>query len=153
MEVRDIVKEAVVIPEDTPFAEAVRVMVTKQTNSLLVVDDEGCLVGEVHISDLLDAIVPDYLDGDAITTHFSSDDMFDEAVRNSADLEIRFFMTADTTPVLITDGLMSIAATAIAYRKTHIPVVDASNRPIGVISRRGVKHIVANALGIKDDYA
>jgi CBS domain-containing protein len=59
-------------------------------------------------------------------------------------------MSVDIDPVHIDDGLMTVAATAIARRQARIPVIDHDNRPIGIISRRGLKHILAKFLGISD---
>ena len=125
-------------------------MVEKQTNSLLVINNEGELVGEINISDILDAIVPEYLDGDSIAAHFASSEMFEEAVKDATELQVRLFMSKDIMPVQESDGLMSIASNAISKRKAHIPVVDAENKPVGIISRRGIKHIIADALNIPD---
>ncbi len=152
MEVKDIVKPAVVISESASFREAVSLMVKEQSNSLLVTGDEGRLVGEIHMSDILDAIVPAYLDGDSIAEHFATDEMFEAAVREAEDTPVEMFMSTDISPVTMNDGLMTIASVAIAQRKAHIPVIDKDERPIGIISRRGVKHIIAHSLGIKDSY-
>lgn len=150
MEVKDITKEAVIITENASFKEALKKMVDYQTNTLLVVDDEGKLSGEVSVTDLLDAIVPEYLDGDSIAANFATEEMFDEAVQDAAEKEVQFFMNRDLSAVDLSDGLMNIAATAIAHQRARIPVVDADNRPIGIISRRGLKHILAQGLGIED---
>lgn len=152
MEVRDIVKPAVAVSESASFREAVELMVKQQSNSLLVVGDEGRLVGEVHMADILDAIVPGYLDGDSITEHFGSSEMFEAAVRDAEDTPVEMFMSTDINPVTMDDTLMTVASVAISQRKAHIPVVDKDERPVGIISRRGVKHIIAHALGIKDSY-
>lgn len=151
MEVQDITKPAITISENASFDEAVRIMVEKQTNSLLVVDHEGILIGEISMSDLLDGIVPEYLDGDSIAAHFATSDMFTEAITEAKNTPVKNFMSTNFTPVESTDTLMAVAALAIAHHRTHIPVVDSENRPIGVISRRGVKHIIADALGIPDN--
>lgn len=150
MELKDIVKPAVVVSESASFREAVEHMVKEQSNSLLVTGEDGRLVGEVHISDLLDAIVPVYLDGDSITEHFATTEMFEAAVRDAEDTPVLMFMTADIHPVTLEDSLMTVATAAIAQQKAHIPVVDKHERPVGLISRRGLKHIIAHALGIKD---
>lgn len=150
MEVKDITKEAVLISEDASFTEALNKMVTEQTNTLLVIDSEGKLTGEVGVTDLLDAIVPEYLDGDSIAANFATEEMFEEAVRDAAEKQVQFFMSNDYSAVELSDGLMAIAATAIAHQRARIPVVDSENRPIGIISRRGLKHILAKFLGIKD---
>ena len=150
MEVKDIVKEAVIIGQDASFKEAVSKMISEQTNTLLVTDEEGKLVGEVSVSDLLDAIVPEYLDGDNIAAHFATEEMFEEAVKDATEQQVEFFMNHDFSAVEMTDGLMTVAATAIGHQRARIPVVDSEGRPIGIISRQGLKHIIAKTLGIKD---
>lgn len=150
MDVRDIIKEAITVSETTSFREAVQEMVSKQTNTLLVINEDGKLVGEVGVADLLDGIVPEYLDGDSIAAHFATEEMFEEAVREAEDKEVQFFMSRDFSTVEIDDGLMAVAATAIANQQARIPVVDKEGKPIGIISRRGLKHIIAQFLNIPD---
>ena len=150
MELKDITKEAALVSEDATFLEALNAMVKQQTNTLLVIDAEGVLSGEISVSDLLDAIVPEYLDGDSIAANFATEEMFEEAVQNAADKPVSEFMTVDIEPVESTDGLMAVAATAIAHQTARIPVVDHDRRPIGIISRRGLKQILAKFLHIKD---
>lgn len=150
MEVKDITKEAVTIEEEASFSDALRLMIEKKTNTLLVVDTEGKLTGEINVTDLLDAIVPEYLDGDSIASHFATEEMFEEAIKDTADKQVQYFMSKDYSAVELSDGLMSIAATAIGHQRARIPVVDGDNRPIGIISRQGLKHIIAQFLGIED---
>ncbi|MEM9336773.1 MAG: CBS domain-containing protein [Patescibacteria group bacterium] len=150
MEVKDIVKEAVTISEEASFKDAVQAMISGQTNTLLVIDADGTLSGEVSVSDLLDAIVPDYLDGDNIAAHFATEEMFEEAAKDATDKQIKFFMSQDFSAVHMDDGLMAVAATAIGHQRARIPVVDADGRPLGIISRRGLKHIIAQTLDIED---
>lgn len=150
MEIRDLAKEAVLIPEDATYKDAIVLMVRKQTNSLLVVNEDGELVGEVNVSDLLEAIVPPSADADTILEELENEESFHKAVKNSADIPVCDFMTTDIQPVHIDDSLITIATTAIAHQTAHIPVIDHDEHPIGFISRRGLKHILANYLGIKD---
>ena len=150
MEVKDITKPAVTISETASFREALSAMVNGKTNTLLVVNDEGKLVGEVSVADLLDAIVPEYLDGDSIAAHFATEEMFEEAVKDTEEKQVEFFMSHDYSTVEMDEGLMSVAATAIGHQRARIPVVDKDGRPIGIISRQGLKHIIAQFLGIED---
>lgn len=150
MEIRDLTKDAVIISEEATFREAIELMIRKQTNSLIVTNATGELSGEVKVSDLLDAIVPEYLDGDSIAANFATEEMFETAVDDAAEKQVKDFMTIDVVPVRVDDSLMAIAATAIAHQTAHIPVVDHDNKPIGVISRRGLKHILAKYLNIAD---
>lgn len=148
MEVQQIIKEAITITEEASFKDAVTMMIAKQTNSLIVVDKDGKLVGEVSVTDLLDAVVPEYLDGDNIAAHFASSDMFTDAVADIAEQEVRYFMDTDVETVRETEGIMSIAGAAIANKRARIPVVNEAHEPVGIISRRGLKHIIADALGV-----
>ncbi len=150
MKIRDIVKESVVINENETFHDAVELMVRKQTNSLLVVNDEGTLVGEVNVSDLLDAIVPEDLNGDNVLEQFAAEETFHDAVRNASEKSVQEFMNVEIQPIHVDDSLITIAATAIAYQTAHIPIVDHDERPLGFVSRRGLKHIIAKYLNIKE---
>lgn len=150
MEIRDLTKEAVLVNEDSTFRDAVALMVKKQTNSLLVIDDDGILAGEIKVSDLFDAIVPLNLDGDSIEENLGTEEGFRAAVRGAEDIPVREFMTIDIPSVHVDDSLINIAGVAIAHQTAHIPIVDHDGHPIGIISRRGLKHILAKYLDIKD---
>jgi CBS domain-containing protein len=150
MKLADITKPAVTVHESVTFREVVEKMITEQTNSVLVVDDAGVLVGEISVSDLMDAIVPAYLDGDSIAAHFATEEMFAEAIQDARDMPAKDFMNTNVVSIKATDGLMSVAATAIAEGKARIPVVDDTNMPVGMVSRRGLKHLIAHYLDIKD---
>lgn len=150
MHLKDITKEAVTISADATFSEAVSLMVRNETNVLLAVDDSGVLIGVTSVTDLLDAIVPEYLDGDSTAAHFATEDMFRSAVTETQNKKVRDFMSTELTTVNESESLMAVAVTAITSKRLRIPVVDASGRPVGVISRQGLKHIIAQQLGIKD---
>lgn len=150
MQVKDIVKPAVVVSETDTFRTALKAMITQQTNTLLVTDEDGKLSGEVSVADLLDAIVPETLDGNKVMKHFSDDEAFSTSVDVASDVAISEFMSRDISPLTLNDNLVSIIATAIAYQRARIPVVDSENRPVGIISRRGLKHILAKFINIKE---
>lgn len=150
MEIRTLAKEIATISEDASFREAVESMMKHDTNSLFVVDDNGELIGEINVSDLLDAIVPQNADGDEVTSKLSTEEGFGNAILAASDVTVCDFMNADIHPVRADDSLITIAGTAIAHQTAHLPIVDHDNHPIGVISRRSLKHILAKYLGIKD---
>ena len=150
MEIRDLTKEAVLISEDSSFHDAIALMVTKQTNSLLVINEDGELTGEVNVSDLFDAIIPDYIEPEEVLGNLETEAGFKKAVQDAIDKPVSEFMTAGVQTVHVDDSLLSIASVAIGHETQHIPIVDHDNHPIGVISRRGLKHILAGYLGIKD---
>lgn len=149
MELKDITKEAAIIGLEATLEDAVRKMIKEQANALIVIDDEGKFAGEVNVSDLFEAIVPEFLDGDAVLEHFSTEEKFNEATQEARSKPIEEFMSMNADPILITDSIVSVAAAAIAHQHSRIPVVDHEDRPIGVISRQGLKHILGDVLGIE----
>ena len=149
MEVADITKEAVLINENATLREAVAAMIKNPTNTLLVIREGGVLVGEVSVSDLLDAVIPATLDGDQVLDYFKSEEQFRNAIRDAEDRLVSEFMSTDFTPVTAHDDLITIAANAIGFQRARIPVVDAEQRPIGIISRQGLKQILAKTLEVK----
>lgn len=151
MQIDHIIKPAVLVDETATLEDVLRTMVEKKTNSLLVINEAEVLVGEVHIVDILDAIVPSFLDGDSIAAHFASEDMFKQAVVDAAGVEVRQFMNTDFPTVSPDEGLMAVAAIAVSRKKAHIAVIDNEGKPLGLISRRGIKHILGEAIGITDD--
>tara|TARA_B100000508_G_scaffold98236_1_gene77078 strand:+ start:356 stop:802 length:447 start_codon:yes stop_codon:yes gene_type:complete len=142
MKVKDIVKPAVVVSETDTFEDALGAMINQKTNTLLVIDHEGNLSGEVTVADLLDAVVPDTLDGNEVMEHFSSDEAFIASIDVAKEIPVSEFMTQDYSSLTLEDDLMSIVATAIAHQRARIPVVDRDNRPVGIISRQGLKQIL-----------
>ncbi|MCA9359334.1 CBS domain-containing protein [Candidatus Kaiserbacteria bacterium] len=149
MKVKDIVKPAVIVSESDTFESALKAMIAQKTNTLLVVDEEGKLSGEVTTIDLLDAIVPDTLNGNQVMEHFASDEAFAASIEIAKDIPISELMSLDYSPLELSDDLISIVATAISNQRARIPVVDKDQRPIGIISRQGLKQILGKFLGIK----
>jgi len=150
MKLKDITKEATTISADATFKEAVSLMVEQQTNVLLVIDNNGSLIGVTSVTDLLDAVVPEYLDGDSTAAHFATEEMFKKAVTDTMDKPVSDFMSSELTTVNESESLMAVAVTAIASKRLRIPVIDDAGRPVGIISRQGLKHILAEQLGIGD---
>lgn len=150
MELKDVTKEAALINLDSTLEDAVRKMITGRSNALVAIDADGKFAGEVNISDLFDAIVPENLDGDGVIEYFKSENAFVEAVKNSSDKLVSEFVSLNAEPVLVTDSIIDVASVAIAHQHSRIPVVDHSNRPIGIISRHGLKNILAEYLKIKE---
>ena len=149
MELKDIIKEPAIISEEATFREALGAMIREETNTLLVIGEEGTLVGEVSVSDLMDAIIPEYVTGDNMADNFATEELFTEAVKGAADSIVSEFMSMDIESVEVTDSIIEVAAIAIAHQKARIPVVDGEDRPIGIISRRGLKQLLARALNLK----
>lgn len=146
MQLKDITKDAVLISENATYGEALDMMLASHTNTLLVTDTDGELVGEVSVSDLFDGMIPQVEDGDSALAHFSDDVRFAEALQQAKDTPVFEFMSADFHAITPDDNLVTIAAIAIGQGKARMPVVDHENHPIGMVSRQGLKQILAKYL-------
>ena len=142
MEIKAITKEPVIISEGATLQDALDRMLHEHTNTLLVTDEDGKLMGEVSVADLFDGVVPMNFDGDAAITLLDEEHEFKAAVKAAADTPIADFMSTDIRAVTPDTTLMEVAAIAISEHKARMPVVDHEGRPIGMISRQGLKHIL-----------
>ncbi len=142
MDIKEITKDAVIINENITFGEAIEAMDKNKTNTLLVTDDDGVLTGEVTMTDILEAIVPDNLDGDQVMERLYTDEGLRGAVKAAFEKPVIEFMSSDFIALNMDDNMINVIATAIANNRSSIPVVDMDNRPVGIISRRGLKQII-----------
>jgi CBS domain-containing protein len=142
MDLKTIIKEAVLISEVSTFAEALRTMNTGHTNTLLVTNEDGLLVGEVSVSDLFDAIIPADTSGDQALAHLSDESAFQAAVQAAQDTPVFEFMSTDFDTVTPDGSLLQVAAVAIGQGRARIAVVDHDGRPVGIISRSGLKQLL-----------
>ena len=94
------------------------------------------------MTDILEAIIPDNLDGDQVMEQLYSDEGLRGAVKTAFEKPVIEFMSMDFTALNMDDNMINVIATAIANNRSSIPVVDGDNRPVGIVSRRGLKQII-----------
>jgi len=142
-----IMRPASLISQDASIKEAVTMMNREKTNELLVIDNDGILAGEISVTDILGAAVPEDFDGDNVIKHFADETAFRASIKNAADKSVSDCMSYAVESVRADASLLDVAATAIAMGQARIPVVDHDNRPVGIISRQGLKQILTQYLG------
>ncbi len=142
MELKTIIKQAFIISENATFLEALNMMLNNHTNTILVINDEGELVGEVSVSDLFDGIIPMSFDGDEAIAHLQNEEAFAKTVKDAKETPVFEFMNSDYTTIHPDDSIIDVASVAITHQRARIPVVDHDNRPVGMISRQGLKQIL-----------
>lgn len=142
MKAKDITKPAVTISKLDSFNKALTKMLTEHTNTLLVVDERGILCGEVSVTDLLDAVIPEFANGDEVMEHFANEENFKHAVLDAADKTVEDFMVQDYSSVQADDDLITIVSHAVSFQRARVAVVDKDGRPTGIISRQGLKQIL-----------
>lgn len=138
-----IMRPASIIDDQASVREALERMNKEKANELLVVDEDGILVGEVSVSDLLGAAVPTELDGDDAMAHLIDEEAFSNAIKEAADRPVTDCMSSGVESIRMDARLIDVAATAISMGQARIPVVDNDDRPVGIISRQGLRHILS----------
>lgn len=148
MVVKDIMREPVVVKDTATFIEVLETMICKETNSVLVTDDEGVMVGEVGALSLIREVVPDYLEKDAVAAHFATEEIFWDDVDSARDVPVSKFIYKDIQSIHEEGSLMKAAVVALAHGQSRIPVLDKDNKPVGVLTRTELKKVIGEHFGI-----
>lgn len=149
LKVRDIMMEPITIRNSATFLETTKLMMERKVNTLLVVNEEGKLLGEVSVVNLLEAVVPDYVEEDSIAAHYISYETFEKEIDEAKDLPVSKFVNAHRAYVKEDASIMEVAIAAMDKSQARVPVVDDEKKPVGVVTRRGLKKIIAAHLGIE----
>lgn len=150
--IQDIMKKAVLIGQDAVFVDALRKMIIDNTNSLLVVNRSGRLVGEIQSFDLIRQVVPAYVASDEIAAHFVTDEIFKEACEAAKDIPIEKFMKKDPKTITLKSSIMEAVVIAMAHGQSRIPVVDEQHQPLGVLSRTELKQVIGKYVDIEKGF-
>lgn len=128
-------------PEDT-LRQAVLTMRAEKrwhgqgAKGMVVLDDQGALVGVLAIKDILRATIPEYLN--LQISRLSWDGMLEELARRVACKKVKDFMSRDV--VTIDDEASLMACTDLLIKKNlqRLPVVNQADKVVGIIYIRDV---------------
>ncbi|PJA45248.1 hypothetical protein CO174_04045 [Candidatus Uhrbacteria bacterium CG_4_9_14_3_um_filter_50_9] len=136
------------IGKGATLKEAVRIMIEHKTNGLVVVDADNRVAGILSSWDMIQHLVPDYLEEDQHLAAFEAAAKFKERVTELADDPIERFMTKQVHSIHPESTLMEAAATLSEFRIRQLPVVDDDGYLVGYLNRTDIKKAVAEILGI-----
>ena len=129
--------EVISIPATATIKEAAALFVEEHIGTLPVIDEEGKLVGILHIRDLLELVMPSFVrlveDFDFVRDDFS---VF-ETLLPSPEVDIQPASSIMVPPVSVRAGSGLLRAFAIMNRHHwyDLPVVDDDGRLVGLASR------------------
>lgn len=149
--VRDLMRVPVLIQESVTLKEALKALVDGKSNMGCVVNAEGMLVGGVSTLDVIRAVLPDYLESDAVAARFADNAMLLEDATKAANTSLAKFINRDEATVAPDTQLLE--ATVISSRDCNgrIIVVDADRKPVGVLTRTEIKQVLAAFLGVRNE--
>ena len=129
--------EVVVLEADTPVDVAVRRLERTQVSGAPVVD-HGRVVGVVTLRDLL---VPVLADGPVMTTG-----PFHRHEHQLTTYRVHELMTAEPVTVRADWPLAQAVLAMEQVGINRLPVVDAAGRPVGILTRDDVLHVLARRI-------
>lgn len=147
--VADVMRQvpATISPTAT-LRDVVREMKEKKTNGLIVTDEDGRVVGILSSWDVIQVIVPDYLEEDRHLAAFESGDTFAARILELADSPVESFMTAPVRTVTPSDTLMEAATILSEAHIRQLPVIDDKGILVGYLNRTDMKLAIAELLGV-----
>ena len=132
-------------PEAT-LADAVKIMVEKKINSMIVVDEENRPIGLVSSQILIKEVVPAYLKDDPVFSQFGAEGTFDVYAQKAKDRKIKDFMYRDFHIINENDAMIEVASYMVEGERRTSPVVNDTGKVVGIITRTCIKNALYNAI-------
>lgn len=139
----------VTINKQTTLHDAIKILIEKNTNGAVVVDNSNKVVGILSSWDIIQYIVPDYLEKDMHLAAFESEDTFSARIHELASDPITKFCSSKVHTIKATHSIMEAAALLSEFRIRQLPVVDEDGKLIGYINRTDIKKAIGDVLKIK----
>lgn len=136
---------------NSSLKEAVKIMLNEHTNGLVVVDQERRVVGMLSSWDVIQYIVPDYLEEDKHLASFESGDVFAQRIEQLAEEPIENFMTKQVHATKQSHTLMEAATLLSEFKIRQLPVVDDEGKLVGYLNRTDMKKAIGQVLGLRSD--
>lgn len=136
----------------TSLRAAVSTMIKEKTNGLVVIDKNAKVVGILSSWDIIQHIVPDYLEHEkSRLAGFEAAEVLCERVRDVKDDIVENFMTKKVHCVRNEDNLMEVVTMLSQFHIRQMPVVDDDKRLIGYINRTDIKKAIFDILETQDE--
>lgn len=147
MYVKDYMKTgSLTIAKDATLRDAVKQMVEKRSNTLIVLDDEQQRkpVGMVTIGSIINAVVPDYLEDNPSISSFTQTGQLEEFAEKVKDLPVEKIMIDIEATLKKNDPMIKAATLTTINALRTVPVVDEEGHMVGTISRTCIKNAIYN---------
>jgi len=151
--IKEMMRPAVTVEGTTTLKDVVARMIDEQRNSLVVVDSDGVLLGAVNASDVIKAVLPNYLEEDSVAAHFADQALLEEDVEKAKDMLVQDFMNPNVPAIKLTASVLEAAAQAVQGEQGRIVIIDENSKPIGILTRTEIKRVIGRLLGLSDSSA
>lgn len=149
IKIGDVMRKPLMIEDSADFYTVLKMLIEYRTNSLLVVDRSGKLVGEVDVLCLIKQVIPPYIGTDDISAHFATEEIFKADIEKAKDTPVTQFMVRDPQTLTLKSSLIESTVLAMANEQGRIPVVNEAHEPIGVLTRTEIKQVIGKHFDIE----
>lgn len=138
----------ITIDQHASVRDALKLMIEKGSNGLLVTDQSTTLVGILSLQDIAGAIVPVEMQQNVtLAQAMFKEGFFEEQAKEIADKKVTEYMRKHYKSVTPHASIFEIAAEFLQNDLYIIPVVQ-EDKLVGVISRSEIKQVLALAMNI-----
>ena len=117
-------RQAVLVQDSDSLKTVLCKMVNEKRNSLTVVDSEGHFVGAVNALDIIQQVLPEYIEDDAVTARFVEENFLKEETLKVQDCLVKDFMSKDLPTIKSDATLVEASVLATQAGRGRITVVD-----------------------------
>lgn len=146
--IADIMRPPHIIKETQTLKDALETMIQERCNSLTVVTEDGTYAGRLGTINIIKEVLPDYLEDDVVAARFANAELLREDAGRVKDRYIKDFMMTDVPTINVDDSVVEAAVLAAKQGFGRITVVDADNKPIGILTRTEIKRVIGHFLDI-----
>lgn len=153
MLVQDVMRtELTLFTPDMLFRDVIKEFLDKDMESTAVVAEAGSkkLVGVISLFDLIERLVPEYLETDPTAAVFEAEGFFRNAVEKVATTPVKDIMKAPVHFVHPNHTLIEVATLISKFKLRSVPVLqENSDTIVGYVSRRDIKEAMGSVLGLR----
>ncbi len=139
--------DVLTVTPSTPLSEAIKLLVDRKLTGLAVVDDNKKLVGILSESDLMwretGVDRPPYMMFLGGVIYFQNPATYDRDLHKALGQTVGEVMTAHPISIHLDTTLPNAARIMHEKRIHHLPIVDAENCPIGMITQSDIVRAIA----------
>lgn len=139
-------RDVVAVEKETNLTEAIQIMDLKSLSAVPVVDQQGFVCGMLSTSDLISLTYQLQCDV-TVLPHVSAavrESFATMLAEDNESLKVTDAMTADVATISWQENLGTAARKFLDNACHHLPVIDESNRPIGILSTTDIIKALAD---------
>lgn len=134
------------VSPDTTLQEAIKKMVEKGMNSMVVIDSEKKPIGLVSSQALIKEVVPAYLKDDPIYSQYGVEGTLCKYAEKAKNHLVKDFMFQGLHILKESDAMIEAASYMVDGDRRTLPVVNDSGQLVGVVTRTCIKNALYNAI-------